>query len=155
MSGHLPLTFNELAEKMGKALEAVPGVTFGFQYPVQMRFNELMTGARQDVVCKIFGENLDTLAYYANKLGNVINTVEGSANLYVEAVGGMPQIVIQYNRSSYCTIRIESFLRSIELLILPLQVKVQDKCMKMKKDLIWLFVWWVNNEKASVMFRIY
>ena len=47
-------TFNELAEKMGAALEALPGVTFGFQYPVQMRFNELMTGARQDVVCKIF-----------------------------------------------------------------------------------------------------
>jgi len=93
-------TFDELAEKMGKALEAVPGVTFGFQYPVQMRFNELMTGARQDVVCKIFGENLDTLAYYANKLGNVINTVDGSANLYVEAVGGMPQIVIKYNRAA-------------------------------------------------------
>jgi len=93
-------TFNELAEKMGKALEALPGVTFGFQYPVQMRFNELMTGARQDVVCKIFGENLDTLAYYANKLGNVVNTVKGSANLYVEAVGGMPQIVIKYNRGA-------------------------------------------------------
>ena len=93
-------TFNELAEKMGKALEAVPGVTFGFQYPVQMRFNELMTGARQDVVCKIFGENLDTLAHYANKLGNIVNTVDGSANLYVEAVGGMPQIVIKYNRAA-------------------------------------------------------
>ncbi|MEY4931615.1 MAG: hypothetical protein RI909_2339 [Bacteroidota bacterium] len=93
-------TFNELAEKMGKALEAVPGVTFGFQYPVQMRFNELMTGARQDVVCKIFGENLDTLAHYANKLGNIVNTVDGSANLYVEAVGGMPQIVINYNRAA-------------------------------------------------------
>ena len=39
---------------MGKSLEDVPGITAGFQYPVQMRFNELMTGARQDVVCKIF-----------------------------------------------------------------------------------------------------
>lgn len=85
---------------MGKALEAVPGVTFGFQYPVQMRFNELMTGARQDVVCKIFGENMDTLALYAHKLGMLANTVEGSANLYVEAVGGMPQIVIEYNRAA-------------------------------------------------------
>ncbi len=93
-------TFNELAEKMGTALEAIPGVTFSFQYPVQMRFNELMTGARQDVVCKIFGENLDTLAFYANKLGHVVNTVEGSANLYVEAVAGLPQIVINYNRSA-------------------------------------------------------
>lgn len=48
-------TFNELSEKMGKALEAVPGVTAGFQFPVQMRFNELMTGARQDVVQNIWG----------------------------------------------------------------------------------------------------
>jgi cobalt-zinc-cadmium resistance protein CzcA len=47
-----------------------------------MRFNELMTGARQDVVCKIFGENLDTLALYANKLGKIVNTVEGTSDLY-------------------------------------------------------------------------
>jgi heavy metal efflux system protein len=91
-------TYEELEAKMAKELEAVPGVTFGFQYPVAMRFNELISGARQDVVCKIFGENLDTLAYYANRLGSVCNTVEGSSGLYVEAVTGMPQIVIQYNR---------------------------------------------------------
>jgi len=93
-------TFNELSEKMGKALEAVPGVTAGFQFPVQMRFNELMTGARQDVVCKIFGEDLDTLAAYADKLGSIINTVDGAKNLYVEAVSGMPQIIINYNRNT-------------------------------------------------------
>jgi cobalt-zinc-cadmium resistance protein CzcA len=93
-------TFNELSEKMGKALQAVPGVTAGFQFPVQMRFNELMTGARQDVVCKIFGEDLDTLAAYANKLGKIISTVDGAKNLYVEAVAGMPQIIINYNRNA-------------------------------------------------------
>ena len=93
-------TFNELSEKMAKELEAVPGVSFGFQYPVQMRFNELMTGARQDVVCKIFGANLDTLAVYANKLGKIVNTVEGTSDLYVETVTGMPQIVIDYNRQA-------------------------------------------------------
>lgn len=93
-------SFNTLAEKMGKALEAVPGVTAGFQYPVQMRFNELMTGSRQDVVCKIFGEDLDTLAAYANKLGRIINTVEGAKSLYVETVAGMPQVIIQYNRNA-------------------------------------------------------
>lgn len=92
-------TFDELAEKMTKELEAIPGVTFGFQYPVQMRFNELMTGAKQAVVCKIFGENLDTLAFYADKLGHLINTVEGAVDLYVEPVAGMPQIVINYNRA--------------------------------------------------------
>ncbi|MBC5841651.1 CusA/CzcA family heavy metal efflux RND transporter [Flavobacterium sp. F-380] len=93
-------TFDELSEKMAKELEAVPGVSYGFQYPVQMRFNELMTGARQDVVCKIFGENLDTLALYANKLGKIVNTVEGTSDLYVETVTGMPQVVIDYNRAS-------------------------------------------------------
>ena len=93
-------TFNELAEKMAEAVSVLPGVTFGFQYPVQMRFNELMTGARQDVVCKIFGENLDTLAVYAKKIGDIVSTVDGSADLYVERVVGMPQIVIDYNRAA-------------------------------------------------------
>ncbi|MGV3508446.1 MAG: CusA/CzcA family heavy metal efflux RND transporter [Sphingobacteriaceae bacterium] len=93
-------TFNELSEKMGTALQAVPGLTAGFQFPVQMRFNELMTGARQDVVCKIFGEDLDTLAAYASKLGKIANTIDGARNLYIEAVAGMPQIIITYNRNS-------------------------------------------------------
>ena len=93
-------TFPELSEKMSEALKAVPGITAGFQYPVQMRFNELMTGARQDVVCKIFGEDLDTLAHYAQKLGTMVNQVNGARNLYVEAVSGLPQITIRYNRAA-------------------------------------------------------
>jgi len=91
-------TFPELSEKMSKALEDVPGITTGFQYPVQMRFNELMTGARQDVVIKVFGENLDSLAATASKIGKIINSVDGAQNLYVEPVTGMPQVIIQYNR---------------------------------------------------------
>lgn len=92
-------TYEELEAKMVKELESIPGVTFGFQYPVAMRFNELISGARQDVVCKIFGENIDTLAFYANKLGSLSNTVKGSTGLYIEAVSGIPQIVINYNRA--------------------------------------------------------
>jgi cobalt-zinc-cadmium resistance protein CzcA len=91
-------SFNELAEKMGKSLEDVPGITSGFQYPVQMRFNELMTGARQDVVCKIFGEDLDTLARYAARLGDIASSVQGAENIFVETVTGVPQIIIQYHR---------------------------------------------------------
>ena len=93
-------SFSELAEKMSAAVAEVPGITTSFQFPVQMRFNELMTGARQDVVCKIFGENLDTLALYANKIGALITPIEGAKNLYVEAVTGMPQIIIDYNRAA-------------------------------------------------------
>jgi cobalt-zinc-cadmium resistance protein CzcA len=65
-----------------------------------MRFNELMTGARQDVVCKIYGEDLDTLAAYAHKLGDLVNTVEGAKDLYVESVGGLPQIVVRHDRAA-------------------------------------------------------
>ncbi|MGB4958506.1 MAG: efflux RND transporter permease subunit, partial [Saprospiraceae bacterium] len=93
-------TFDEMAEKMSKELEDVPGITAGFQYPVQMRFNELMTGARQDVVCKIFGEDLDTLAHYAQQIGKLVNTVEGAQNLYIEAVTGVPQVIIDYDRDA-------------------------------------------------------
>jgi heavy metal efflux system protein len=93
-------TFDELAEKMSVAVSDVPGVTAGFQYPVQMRFNELMTGARQDVVCKIFGENLDSLAFYAEKLGNLAGKIEGAKDLYVEQVTGMPQITVEYDRAA-------------------------------------------------------
>lgn len=93
-------SFDELAGKMSNALASVPGVTAGFQFPVQMRFNELMTGGRQDVVCKIFGENIDTLSAYAERLGRVVRTVEGAEDLYVESVTGLPQIVINYNRSA-------------------------------------------------------
>ena len=93
-------TFPELAEKMSAAVSEVPGITTGFQYPVQMRFNELMTGARQDVVCKIFGEDLDTLARYANELGKMAATVAGAKDIYIETVTGMPQIVIEHNRAA-------------------------------------------------------
>ncbi len=91
-------TFDELANKMSKVLSEIPGLTTSFQYPVQMRFNELMTGAKQDVVCKIFGENLDTLSKYAEKIGSIINTVEGAKEIYVEPITGMPQVVIAFKR---------------------------------------------------------
>ena len=93
-------TFDELANKMSAELQDVPGIAVGFQYPVQMRFNELMTGARQDVVCKIFGENLDTLAHYAKELGQLAGKVQGARDLYVESVTGLPQIVVEYNRDA-------------------------------------------------------
>lgn len=94
-------SYDELSEKMTAELKKhLIGVTYSFQYPVNMRFNELMTGARQDVVCKIFGENLDTLKVYADKLGEISKKIEGAQNIYVEPISGMPQIVITYNRDA-------------------------------------------------------
>ena len=91
-------TREELADKMSEALSVIPGVSFGFQQPIQMRFNELMTGARQDVVLKIYGEDLDALSEQAAKVGSIVNTVKGTSDLYVEEVTGLPQIVVKFDR---------------------------------------------------------
>lgn len=88
----------ELAERMAEALEVVPGVTFGFQQPIQMRFNELMSGVRQDVAVKIFGEDLNVLTDLSQRVAKVVRRVDGARDLYVEEVTGLPQIVVDINR---------------------------------------------------------
>lgn len=89
----------EIADKISAKLkENITGVTFGFQQPIQMRFNELMTGARQDVVMKIYGEDLNRLEYYANLVGKIAQGVNGAEDIYVEPINGLPQIVVRYNR---------------------------------------------------------
>jgi len=89
----------ELAEKMARALSVIPGVTFGFQQPIQMRFNELISGAKQDVVMKIYGEDLDQLADYATRTATLVRQVQGAEDVYVEQVTGLPQIVVKLDRN--------------------------------------------------------
>lgn len=91
-------TREELAEKMQRALEAIPGVNFGFSQPIQLRTNELISGVRQDVGIKIFGEDLEELADLAKKIGSLIPLVQGAEDLYIEQVSGLPQISIKLNR---------------------------------------------------------
>ncbi len=84
-------TRNELADKMSEKLqEQMPGVSYGFQQPIQMRFNELMTGARQDVVLKVYGEDLNQLEQYGKKIGHIAERIAGSQDVYVEPVNGLP-----------------------------------------------------------------
>ncbi len=90
--------WQELAEKMSEELEAVPGVNFGFQQPIQMRFNELMTGVRQDVAVKIFGEDMEVLTGLSKQVAAIARSVEGARDIYVEEVTGLPQIVVKVNR---------------------------------------------------------
>ena len=102
--------FDMLAQMMLEKLEeAIPGVFFEASQPIQMRFNELMTGVRQDVAVKIFGENIDTLAAIAPRLAQLIQTVEGATDPQVERTTGLPQITIAYDRS-----RIASYGLNIE-----------------------------------------
>ncbi|MBP9882479.1 MAG: CusA/CzcA family heavy metal efflux RND transporter [Chitinophagales bacterium] len=93
------ITYEELAEEIEHKLNAIPGVFFEKNQPIQMRFNELMTGIRQDVAVKIFGENMDTLLVYANRVNDVVSNVAGATEPSVERVAGLPQIVINYKRS--------------------------------------------------------
>ncbi|MEZ0487584.1 CusA/CzcA family heavy metal efflux RND transporter [Fibrella aquatica] len=90
----------ELASKMAEALEAIPGVEFGFQQPIQMRFNELISGAKQDVAVKIFGEDLAELTRLAGQVKGLVSNVSGATDLYVEQVSGLPQIVVQVDREA-------------------------------------------------------
>lgn len=91
-------TYEELGNAIMEKLQVIPGVFFEKNQPIQMRFNELMTGIRQDVAVKIFGENLDTLLNYANTVNAIIQTVPGTTAPQVEQVTGLPQINIQYDR---------------------------------------------------------
>lgn len=93
-------TRDELAEKMAKELEAIPGVNFGFLQPIQMRFNELMTGARQDVVIKIYGEDLEKLTEYAEKTGKLLAQVQGAQDIYVEKATGLQQMIVNIDREA-------------------------------------------------------
>ncbi|WP_205503454.1 CusA/CzcA family heavy metal efflux RND transporter [Rufibacter psychrotolerans] len=91
----------ELANKMSEVLhQNLPQASFGVQQPIQMRFNELMTGARQDVVLKIYGEDVDQLARAAQKIGKLIQPIEGAQDLYIEEMTGLPQVVVEYDRES-------------------------------------------------------
>lgn len=92
-------SYTELGDEINEALEVIPGVFFEKNQPIQMRFNELMTGIRQDVAVKIFGENLDSLSIYANKVSKVIQSVNGATSPQVERVSGLPQINVEYDRT--------------------------------------------------------
>ena len=88
----------ELADKIKKELSNLPGVSMEISQPIQLRFNELMTGVRADVAIKIFGEDLDMLAKKGSETIRLIENIEGIADLKAEQVTGLPQISVKYNR---------------------------------------------------------
>ena len=89
----------ELFDKMEELLTThIPGASFDFSQPIQLRFNELMTGIRQDIAVKIYGEDLDTLVSLANRIAAIIQQVPGAADIRVDQMLGLPQITVQYNR---------------------------------------------------------
>ncbi|MDR0811895.1 MAG: CusA/CzcA family heavy metal efflux RND transporter, partial [Paludibacter sp.] len=91
-------TTTELMEKMETALSVIPGLKIEMTQPIQMRTNELITGIKQDVAIKIYGNNLDVLTAAANRVAALIKDVRGVTEPQVEQVTGLPQIQVTYNR---------------------------------------------------------
>lgn len=91
-------TREELVSLMEDKLVTLAGVKFEFQQPIQMRFNELMTGSKQDVAIKLFGDDLYILADKATEIEKTIQRVEGVEDINVEKVTGLAQVQVELNR---------------------------------------------------------
>ncbi len=91
---------DQLADKFKEALSVIPGIDYEFTQPIEMRFNELITGVRADLAIKIFGDDLDILYTKARKIEEAIQNVPGAADISVEKTAGLPQMSVIYNRQS-------------------------------------------------------
>ena len=91
-------TREALAGKMQKALAVLPGVSYEFSQPIQLRFNELISGARQDVAVKIYGEDLARLATLGAQAAALITPINGAQDVAAERTAGLPQITVAFNR---------------------------------------------------------
>src|SRR5690554_5291109 len=91
-------TKNELADKFEEALAVIPGIEIEFSQPIEMRFNELITGVRADIAIKVFGEDLELLDKKANEIKNLIENVEGADDIIVEKTVGLPEMNVKFDR---------------------------------------------------------
>ncbi|WP_338391622.1 CusA/CzcA family heavy metal efflux RND transporter [Fulvitalea axinellae] len=89
----------ELIQLMKEKVSALPGINYEFSQPVELRFNELLTGVRQDIAIKLYGEDLDVLAVKAKEIGKLIQGVDGVGDINVEATKGLPQMTVKYKRA--------------------------------------------------------
>ncbi|MFT5834123.1 MAG: cobalt-zinc-cadmium resistance protein CzcA [Cognaticolwellia sp.] len=87
----------ELVQKMEKKMSELPGIAYEFTQPIQMRFNELMTGSRADIAIKIYGDDLTLLFQNGKKVEKLIENLEGVSSVTVDQLIGMPQIIIRYD----------------------------------------------------------
>ncbi len=91
-------TKEEMIEKIEEELSLIPGLNAEVSQPMQMRFNELISGIKQDVAIKIFGDDVDELVNQSNRIASLVSKVDGVSEPYVEKINGLPQIIVDYNR---------------------------------------------------------
>ncbi len=90
----------DLVTAIEKRVEQIPGNNYEFTQPIQMRFNELISGVRSDLGVKVFGDDLDTLLTIANKVQSVVQAVPGAADVKTEQVSGLPMLTVKPNRAA-------------------------------------------------------
>ncbi|MDF1573830.1 MAG: CusA/CzcA family heavy metal efflux RND transporter [Bacteroidales bacterium] len=107
----------ELADRFKEALSIIPGIDYEFTQPIEMRFNELITGVRADLAIKIFGEDLDILAEKAQEVKALIDEVPGAVDIIIEKTAGLPQMSVKYrrNRVAYYGLSIEELNRYLNM----------------------------------------
>ncbi len=88
----------ELIEKMKNALSVLTAASFEFTQPIQLRFNELMTGTKSDIAIKIYGDDLSILSEKAKEAARIISNIRGAADIRVEQTTGLPQYIVRYKR---------------------------------------------------------
>ena len=88
----------DLIARIDKAVEPLPGNSYEFSQPIQLRFNELIAGVRGDVALKVYGDDLDALTATASQLATVLGGVRGAADVKVEQTAGAPTLDVQFDR---------------------------------------------------------
>jgi cobalt-zinc-cadmium resistance protein CzcA len=106
----------ELTERIAGVYKNFPGVTYTISQPIENRFNELISGAKADVVIKIMGDDLDKLTYLGQQVGVILKNVKGCEDILVQKLGGLPQIVVTYDRNmlAYYGIQVEKVNQLIQ-----------------------------------------
>ena len=110
-------TKEELADNFKEALSVIPSIDYEFTQPIEMRFNELITGVRADIAIKIFGEDLDYLNKQANQIKDLISDIPGAADIILEKTAGLPQMSIKYKRNkiAYYGLNVEDLNKQLTM----------------------------------------
>jgi len=93
-------TKSALLEEMQAVVQKLPGNNYEFTQPIQMRFNELISGVRADLGVKIFGDDLDQLLFTADEILQIVNSVDGAQDVRMEQVKGLPSLVVTPKRET-------------------------------------------------------
>ena len=109
-------TKDELTVLISEDLSQFPGIVYSFSQPIENRFNDMLSGAKTEVVIKLYGDDLDILNKIGNQIAGISRRVEGAVDVQVQKVGGLPQIMVKYDRRllSYYGIKVDDVNQLIQ-----------------------------------------